>query len=327
LEHNLLILAFALLLDRFVGDPDWLWRRIAHPVVWFGWMILYADRFANRSGDSDAEQKRNGVIAILLLLLFSVLAGLFLSKTLSALHLSGALLEIVLVAVLLAQKSLVDHVSRVATGLRKGGLAGGRQAVAMIVGRDPQSLDDSGICRAAIESLAENFSDGVVAPAFWFALFGLPGLLAYKMLNTADSMIGHKNEKYGSFGWASARLDDLVNWLPARLSAALLALSALLKFGRHSGARSFGMARRDAGLHRSPNAGWPESAMAGALGLALAGERIYAGVSVREPMLNGAGKRQATAVDIDRSISVFYGACWLLTGLASIVYIGLQIIG
>ncbi len=327
MEHNLLILAFALLLDRFVGDPDWLWRRIAHPVVWFGWMILYADRFANRSGDSDAEQKRNGVIAILLLLLFSVLAGLFLSKTLSALHLSGALLEIVLVAVLLAQKSLVDHVSRVATGLRKGGLAGGRQAVAMIVGRDPQSLDDSGICRAAIESLAENFSDGVVAPAFWFALFGLPGLLAYKMLNTADSMIGHKNEKYGSFGWASARLDDLVNWLPARLSAALLALSALLKFGRHSGARSFGMARRDAGLHRSPNAGWPESAMAGALGLALAGERIYAGVSVREPMLNGAGKRQATAVDIDRSISVFYGACWLLTGLASIVYIGLQIIG
>lgn len=327
MEHNLLILVFALLLDRFVGDPDWLWRKIAHPVVWFGRMIGLADHLANRPGDSDARQKRNGVVAILLLLLVSALVGLLLSKIFLVLKFPGALLEIALVAVLLAQKSLADHVSRVASGLRQGGLPGGRKAVAMIVGRDPQSLDDSGICRAAIESLAENFSDGVVAPAFWYALFGLPGLLAYKMLNTADSMIGHKNEKYGCFGWASARLDDLVNWLPARLSAALLAQSAFLKYGRHSAARAFDMARRDAGLHRSPNAGWPESAMAGALGLALAGERRYAGVSVREPMLNSAGKRQATAVDIDRAIGVFYGACWMLVSLAIAVFLGLWLIG
>ena len=209
---HLAVLLVALIVDRLIGDPDWLWRRISHPVVIFGNAIGWAEKRFNRSSDPDLTRRRKGEIVIAGLLLAAAGCGWALVWLLDGLGAAGALLEVVVVAVFLAQKSLADHVSAVATGLREGGLAGGQKAVSMIVGRDPEMLDQAGVARASIESLAENFSDGIVAPALWYAVLGLPGLLAYKMLNTADSMIGHLNERYQDFGRAAAKLDDLANW-------------------------------------------------------------------------------------------------------------------
>jgi adenosylcobinamide-phosphate synthase len=305
----MLVLAAALLLDRVVGDPDWLWRRLPHPVVLFGGAIGWFDRSFNRKRLGDDALRISGAISIAVLLLLSAGIGLLFHRLFASMGFLGLLFETVLVAVFLAQKSLGDHVMRVASGLRKDGLAGGRKAVSMIVGRDPETLDEPAICRAAIESLAENFSDGVVAPAFWYAIFGLPGLLAYKMLNTADSMIGHKTPKYLHFGWASARLDDFANLPAARLSVLLFAAGAWLRVDRRAARNAVDVGLRDHGLHRSPNSGWPEAAMAGALDVQLAGPRLYAGTLVSEPMINGAGKATATVFDIEKAVHIFYAAC------------------
>ena len=309
MSGTLLLLFLALLLDRLVGDPDGLWRRVPHPVVLFGRAIGLTDRLFNGKRLSAETKRFNGAAGIAVLLAASALSGLVLHRLLAPLGIVGDLVEIVVVAVLLAQKSLYDHVRAVSAGLRRGGLAGGREAVSMIVGRDPATLDEPAICRAGIESLAENFSDGVVAPALWYALLGLPGLFAYKMLNTADSMIGHKNMKYLDFGRASARLDDLANWPAARLSILFLAAGAWAVKGRAAARLAIGTALRDAGLHRSPNSGWPEAAMAGALGIGLAGPRIYGGTRVDEPMMNASGRTVATVADIDLSLRIFSAAC------------------
>ncbi|MGO7035186.1 cobalamin biosynthesis protein, partial [Rhizobium ruizarguesonis] len=205
IDENLLVLLLALLLDRIAGDPQWLWSRMPHPVVVFGAAISYADRQLNPASLTGSQRRMNGIAAILALLLLTVAAGFVFNRFFALFGPVGILLETGLVAIFLAQKSLADHVAAVAVALRDEGLTGGRAAVSRIVGRDPETLDEPAVCRAAIESLAENFSDGVVAPALWYAVFGLPGLFAYKMLNTADSMIGHKSEKYIDFGWADAR--------------------------------------------------------------------------------------------------------------------------
>lgn len=312
-----MILVLALLLDRSVGDPPWLWARLAHPVVLFGNAIGFFDRRLNRPDWSDGRRRFLGVLTILFLLALSAMIGWLLSEFFDELGPLGFLLEIVVAAVFLAQKSLGDHVVAVAIGLREGGLEGGRRAVSMIVGRDPQSLDAAGVSRAAIESLAENFADGVVAPAFWYAVAGLPGILAYKMLNTADSMIGHKSEKYLQFGWAAARLDDLANWPAARLSALLIAVAACCTLGRQAGRASLHAALADSGLHRSPNSGWPEAAMAGAIDVRLAGPRRYGGVMVRETMINSRGKPGAGVEDIERAVAVFYASGMALMLLAA----------
>ena len=315
------VLFLALLLDRFVGDPDALWRRLPHPVVLFGRAIGLADRLFNGRRMSGATRRFNGAASIAVLLAASAFLGFVLHAVLARMGLVGLVVEVVVVAVFLAQKSLADHVRAVAEGLRDGGLDGGRRAVSMIVGRDPAVLDEPAICRAAIESLAENFSDGVVAPALYYAVFGLPGLFAYKMLNTADSMIGHRNEKYIDFGRAAARADDVANWPAARLSVLFLALGAWFTTGRAAAKAAFDTALRDAGLHRSLNSGWPEAAMAGALGIGLAGPRIYGGVRVDEPMMNASGRADATAGDIDRALAVFSAACALLAGLVLLVWL------
>ena len=312
MSETLFILFLALVLDRLVGDPDTLWRRLPHPVVLFGKAIGGMDRLFNEKRLSAETRRFNGVAGIAVLLAVSVFLGIVLHRFLAAFGFFGAVIEIAIVAVFLAQKSLYDHVRAVATGLREGGIEGGRRAVSMIVGRDPATLDEPAVCRAAIESLAENFSDGVVAPAFWYALLGLPGLFAYKMLNTADSMIGHKNAKYLDFGWASARLDDLANWPCARLSILFIAAGAWVARGRAAARAAIGAALRDAGLHRSPNSGWPEAAMAGALGIGLAGPRIYGGARVDEPMMNASGRTVATVADMDLSLRIFSGACAVL---------------
>ena len=312
MSETLFILFLALVLDRLVGDPDALWRRLPHPVVLFGKAIGAMDRLFNEKRLSAETRRFNGAAGIAVLLAASVFLGIVLHRLLATFGLFGAVIEIAVVAVFLAQKSLHDHVRAVSIGLREGGIEGGRQAVSMIVGRDPATLDEPAICRAGIESLAENFSDGVVAPALWYALLGLPGLFAYKMLNTADSMIGHKNATYLDFGWASARLDDLANWPAARLSILFIAAGAWMAKGRAAARAAIGAALRDAGLHRSPNSGWPEAAMAGALGIGLAGPRIYGGARVDEPMMNASGRTVATVADIDLSLRVFSGACAVL---------------
>jgi adenosylcobinamide-phosphate synthase len=212
-------------------------------------------------------------------------------------------------SVFIAQHSLYQHVDRVRSAFTEEDLAAAREAVSMIVGRDPEQLDEAGVCRAAIESCAENFSDGVVAPVFWLALLGLPGLIAYKAINTADSMIGHRGERFEAFGWAAARLDDLVNLVPARLAGLLLAIVAPVAGG--SIATSLKVMRRDAPIHRSPNAGWPESAMAAALGLALAGPRRYAEGMVDDPFINAAARKDANPDDIGRALDLYFAACVL----------------
>lgn len=322
MEHHLFVLILALVVDRLLGDPDWLWQRIPHPVVFFGRAIAFLDKRLNRSQDRPAARRTFGLLVLLSLLVLSTAIGVLLSIIFEGLGWVGILAEVVVVAVLLAQRSLAEHVSAVATGLRTEGLAGGRRAVAKIVGRDPDSLDEAGVCRSAIESLAENFADGVVAPAFWFALLGLPGLLTYKLINTADSMIGHRSERYRDFGWAAARLDDVVNWPAARFSAALIVMAAYWGSGRKAAGRAVDAVFRDAGLHRSPNAGWPECAMAGALGLSLAGERKYAGVVVREPRLNAAARFEATAGDIGAAVALFQTTCNVLVLSTVVMLIG-----
>lgn len=310
----LLLLVAALVLDAIVGDPDALWRRWPHPVVWIGKLIGFLDRKLNNPKNSFARRKAYGVLTLGLLLLGSLAIG-YAVEVLARLIPFGTILVVTVASVFIAQKSLYQHVAAVRNGLLQNGLEGGRKAVAMIVGRDPEKLDEAGVSRASIESCAENFSDGVVAPAFWFAVLGLPGLFAYKAVNTADSMIGHKTDRHGAFGWAAARFDDLVNLPASRLSGLLIAFAAPLAGG--SIRQALQTIGRDAGKHRSPNAGWPEAAMAGALDIALAGPRIYPGYTVDDPYMNETGRLDIGAGTIGRALKVLTGACVLLTGLVA----------
>lgn len=315
MEIKLLILSLALIFDRYVGDPPMLWSKVPHPVVLFGKAISWGEKRFNDHSLSMSALRSKGMWLTIGLVCACVLIGLVLEMLLPVLGTAGALIEIVIVAVFLAQKSLADHVLAVAIGLRESGIEGGRQAVSMIVGRNVEHLDEGGVSRAAIESLSENASDGIVAPVFWFLIAGLAGLFAYKLINTADSMIGHLNERYRHFGRFAARLDDVVNYIPARLTGLLTALAAGLTLNREAGRKSFTVMCRDARLHRSPNAGWPESAFAGALGLALAGPRQYGAEEVEGPMLNGDGKRDADADDIDAALRLFWSVMTLMTAM------------
>jgi adenosylcobinamide-phosphate synthase len=303
------LLLVALLADIALGYPPFLFRAIGHPVSWIGALIGWLDRTANRPQRTPARNRVAGMLALAVVLVAAILPAWLVQRALMLL-VPGWLAPLIgglLASTLLAQRSLFEHVRDVATGLRTGGLAGGRVAVARIVGRDPQALDAAGVARAAIESLAENFSDGVVAPALWCALFGLPGLAFYKAINTADSMIGHRTPRHASFGWAAARLDDVVNWPAARLAALWLVLAAMLLPAGSPGA-ALRAIRRDAGQHRSPNAGWPEAAMAGALALRLAGPRAYHGVQTADGWM-GDGRAEATPADIIRALALYRRAC------------------
>jgi adenosylcobinamide-phosphate synthase len=300
------IVIAALAFDALIGDPGWLWRRLGHPVAWIGAFIGVLDRWLNREDRTQQQRKLAGVAGTAAMVAISAAAGALIQTTVQKLPM-GNLVVALIASIFLAQRSLYQHVAWVRSAFAEGGLVGARKAVARIVGRDPEQLNEAGICRAAIESCAENFSDGVVAPAFWLALLGLPGLIAYKAINTADSMIGHRTERYKSFGWAAARLDDLVNLVPARLSALLLAGVAPIAAG--SIGTSLKVVRRDATKHRSPNAGWPESAMAGALGVALAGPRRYATHMVDDPFLNAEATRHLVPDDIGRALDLYAAAC------------------
>ncbi|WP_062223730.1 adenosylcobinamide-phosphate synthase CbiB [Aureimonas sp. D3] len=314
-----MVLLLATLIDRLVGDPDWLWRRWPHPVVWFGALIGAADRGLNRPSLSFAGRRTLGIVSILALAGLALGAGLLIQRALAPIGWAGLLVEALVASVFLAQKSLGDHVEAVRAALEREGLEAGRRAVSMIVGRDPNELDEAGVCRAAIESLAENASDGVVAPWLALALFGLPGLLVYKMVNTADSMIGHRSERHLAFGWGAARLDDVLNLVPARLTALLFAGMAWMGRNGTAGRKAWKTAWRDAATHRSPNAGWPEAAMAGALGLSLGGPRRYGALVVDAPCLGAEGRREANPQDIAAALRLFG---WSMNALLAVAVLG-----
>lgn len=307
-----LALAGALIVDAVAGDPPALYARLPHPVVVIGRLEAWLERRLLRRGDPPAWQRRKGLALVLAVVAACLAAGAAAQWLLLALPL-GQLWLALAASTLLAQRGLVEHVGAVADGLRHG-LSEGREAVSRIVGRDPQRLDGAGVGRAAVESLAENLSDGVVAPAFWFLVGGLPGLLAYKAVNTLDSMVGHRNQRYGHFGWASARLDDLVNLLPARITAALI-LAARHRLDLGAIREGWRKVAADAPRHRSPNAGWPEAAMAHALGLRLAGPRVYGGRRVADAWM-GDGRSEVGPEDIGHAIALAWRAWWVLLAVA-----------
>ena len=311
-------LLFALLLDWFIGDPPRVWKRLPHPVVIIGKAIDFLDENLNRPSLNDAETRGRGVIILILLVVSAWLVGAALAWLFDALGIIGGILEVITISIFIAQKSLADHVASVAKSIRIDGVEGGRHAVSQIVGRNTDDLDEPGVCRAAIESLAENFSDGVVAPVFWYLVFGLPGLIAYKAINTADSMIGHKNARFLNFGRATALLDDLVNWPASRISALLIAVVAGIHGGLSFGSMVLQRTMLGAGTHRSPNAGWPETAMAASLGIALGGPRIYGDEIVVEPILNAGFSLKASITDIDHSLRVYRNSCIALWVFAAI---------
>jgi adenosylcobinamide-phosphate synthase len=301
----------ALIVEALIGYPAPLYRAIGHPVTWMGRWLAWLEAALNRADATSATRRAAGVLALCLYLApVGVVAWAAARVCASGGALGFALLGL-LAASLPAQRSLGVHVSAVAEGLDVS-LEEGRRAVAKIVGRNPDVLDEAGVARAAIESLAENFSDGVVAPILWIALGGLVGGALYKAINTADSMIGHRDERHKAFGWAAARFDDLVNLPASRFAALWLILAAALT----SGASARDAARaiwRDASRHRSPNAGWPEAAMAGALGLKLAGPRVY-GETLVDDVFMGSGRREADAADIRRALRLFTRACAIQAG-------------
>lgn len=311
----------AVLFEAALGYPDAVWRRIGHPVSWMGALIARLDAGLNLATLGFAARRARGVLALLVLLAITTAAALAISAGLAlAGDLAGAILTALVAGTLIAQRSLHAHVADVAAALERDGLAAGRTAVSRIVGRDPQTLDEAGVCRAAIESVAENFSDGVVAPVLWLTVAGLPGAALYKAINTADSMIGHLSDRHRAFGWAAARLDDLVNIPASRLSAALLAAAAALD-PKASGNAALDAVEADARKHRSPNAGWPEAAMAGALELRLAGPRVYAGTPVEDRWM-GRGRNAATPADIRRALALYRRACALqIVGLATLAIV------
>ena len=296
-------LVFAMLLDAIFGEPRFLWDRLPHPAVLMGRLVAFLDRTLNTGND----RKSKGVLALAILCFSAAVLGSVLSQL-------GWVIEIIVAAILLAQKSLVDHVKAVATGLRIS-IAQGRFAVSMIVSRDTKDMTESQIARSAIESAAENFSDGVIAPAFWFLIGGLPAMLVYKFVNTADSMIGYKTKKYLEFGWASARFDDVLNWVPARISMLLIVAFAKQPINLKA-------IISEAKQHKSPNAGWPEAAMARAIDVALAGPRSYDGKLQQLPWVNETGRQSITANDVDSATRILWRAwnlAWVLVIVVSVL--------
>jgi adenosylcobinamide-phosphate synthase len=302
---------FAMLIELCIGYPERLVRVIGHPVTWIGALIGGLDRLFNRDM-TPALRRLAGILAVAIAL--GVVGAITFFVQWQLLRLPFGIVPVaVLASALIAQRSLHRYVANVASALERQDLDAGRKAVSHIVGRDTARLDRAGIARAAIESLAENFSDGIVAPVFWLVVAGLPGAALYKAINTADSMIGHRTPRYADFGWAAARLDDLVNLPASRFAALLLILASVLCNDASAGA-AWRAVRRDAARHRSPNAGYPEAAMAGALGLSLAGTRFYAGISVEDAFM-GAGRREAEAKDIRRALALYRCADAILLAL------------
>lgn len=311
-----ILLILALILDAALGGMGPVFKILPHPVVIIGRVVGWFDHKLNRPNRGSMDRAVRGALTVTLCVVLAGAVGIGV-HWLTLHHQFGWMVELFLLVALLAQRELYGAVRAVMDALRSDGTEGGRRAVSRIVARDPAYLDEHGVARAAIESLAENFSDGVVAPVFWYVLFGFPGLLIYKTVNTLDSMIGYKNDQYRAFGFTAARLDDILNLAPARLSGLLFTLAALITPGTNP-VHAFRTMWRDAGKHNSPNAGWPEAAMAGALGLALAGPRTYPQHVVDAPWM-GDGRAKAQAVDIERALYLFGVACLINALIVAVI--------
>ena len=301
------ILFAALVLDAVFGEFGPLFRVIPHPVAVVGGLVGWFDRRLNREQRTDSARRVRGAVVVVLMVALAAAVGWGLTE-LARMFPYGWAIELVAITLLIAQRSLFDHVRAVAHALDQDGLEGARLAVARIVGRDPKTLDAHGVARAAIESLAENFADGVVAPAFWYLLLGLPGLLVYKTVNTMDSMIGYRTPRHRAFGMVAARLDDVLNYVPARIAAVMIVVASLF-VPRGQPVSALRVMARDGGKHRSPNAGWPEAAIAGGIGVALAGPRSYDGKVEDEPWVGGEFSAQIGGTDIRRALYLFVVAC------------------
>lgn len=314
------MLVFAIGLDWLIGDPKRLYRIVVHPVVFMGEVLALFESKLNKPGLRFEDAKRKGIFALVFYLLIWLACGAALTILFDIAGPLGLLLELVVVAIFLGGRSLYEHVLDVCDALKFKTIEEGRLAVGQIVGRDTAALDEYGVARAAVESGAENLSDGFVAPVIFYLIGGLPGLFLYKATNTADSMIGHKTQRFLGFGWAAARFDDLLNYIPARLTGAMIAVMAHFLCGR--GADSWRVMRRDAGKHSSPNAGWPEAAMAGALGVALAGPRVYKDVMKQDPWINARGRLDAGAEEIWHTLRLIQAVVFFtltLTGAVGLI--------
>ena len=310
----MVLLMMAMVMDAYIGEARLLFKVIPHPIVVIGRLITWLDRKLNREHRRPMDRALRGLLTVVIVAGLAGFVGWVLAW-LSLNHDFGWFIESILVMILLAQRELYDRVRNVGVALRDGSLEDARDAVSHIVGRDPRQLDSHGVARAAIESLAENFGDGVAAPVFWYILFGLPGLCIYKAVNTMDSMIGYKTDHYRAFGMVAARLDDVLNLIPARLSGLYIVLASIFVPTAKPGKAMFTMLR-DSHKHRSMNAGWPEGAMAGALDLALAGPRRYAQVVVKDDWI-GSGTAKATSNDIRRALYVYVVACIINAGVVA----------
>ena len=295
-------LTLALILDALLGEPKQVWSRVPHPAVLMGRLIDYADTRTNHG-----DNRRMKGLALMVIL---VVAAYLLGRAIE--FIPGIWADVLVGAVMLAHKSLVDHVRAVSDALVSS-LSEGRRAVAQIVGRDVSGMDEPAVARSAIESAAENFSDGVLAPALWFALLGVPGILIYKISNTADSMIGYRTPRHEDFGWAAARFDDLLNWPAARLTAALFLLAGRVGDG-------WATIAADARLHRSVNAGWPEAAMSRALGVALSGPRAYHGEMRDFPWVNEQGRRTIGPAEIDAAVTLLWRAWIAVLAISAVLW-------
>lgn len=309
--NTVLMIVLAMGIDAAIGWPDALYRRIGHPVTWMARGITALDRALNHAGLGARVRQMRGGLTVLILCaatwgIAAVMQGILPDGIV------GTTIGAMLAWPLIAIRSMHDHVAAVARPLIAGDLPAARHAVSMIVGRDPNLLDAAGVTRAGLESLAENTSDGIVAPVFWGAVLGLPGIATYKMINTMDSMIGHRTEKYEDFGKVAARLDDVVNLIPARLTGVIFAICG----GQFT--RAWAVIRADAGKHRSPNAGWPEGALAGSLNIRLSGPRQYGTHTADEPWLNGAAP-DPVADDLARGLALYRRGMVLLAAILGAV--------
>lgn len=320
---NAFIAPLALISERLLGYSPRLVAAIGHPVMWFGRLITFMEKGVDKRERTPRQRRDAGILTMGVLLVVTLAVTVVVQQVVRAIP-GGFVIEVLLATPFLAQKELGRAVKAVADALYVS-LEAGREAVRHIVGRDPQVLDEAGVTRAAIETLAESTSDGVVAPWFWLALLGLPGIALYKAINTADSMIGHMNERYRDYGWAAAKLDDLVNLVPARLTAVLVVIACFFVPGA-SPSKAWQVTRRDAGKHKSPNSGWPEAAFAGALGLSLGGPRSYEGEVVDLPAM-GDGVRALRPGHVVGALQLYHMTLTVLLCVSVLLALGLTLAG
>ena len=317
MDLRALLLILAILLDWLISDPKRLYSHILHPVQYMGEVLSWIERRLNKQTVSLTKQKLRGVFGLFLYLSIWLSVGIAISLICNVLGIWGMALEVLFAAILLSGRSLYEHVRDVNEALKFKTIEEARLSVGQIVGRDVTALDERGVARAAIESGAENLSDGFIAPVLFYFIAGLPGLIFYKAVNTADSMIGHKTQRFLGFGWAAARFDDLLNWVPARLTGFLIMIIAQFRY--RNGGEVFRVMMKDHSKHSSPNAGWPESAMAGALGIALAGPRVYFDVMKQDPWINAKGRLDTDAEDIWQALAVMKRAVFYILPVIGLI--------